>query len=254
MSVLSEVYMKRLLCTLLLLGLVGWVQAQEIVFTSDTLRKWADPGDYEAFYCDLENTWNQSNDVALRMDPHLPASWNVAICTKLGCSPPGVLYVEYTLDPLEVDTLVSVDIITSAPDPDSGWVITYAMSLEDTNTYRDTLTHTLITYENGIIIRTQPGIPDHFRLAQNYPNPFNPSTTISISIPDHLVGQDAELWVYDILGREVRRLYRGSLSSGVLTITWDGRNASSRDMPSGTYFYRFSAGQSWIVRSMQLVR
>ena len=245
--------MKRLLCLLVVFGLIGLAQAQPISFTSDTLRKWTDPGEVEFFYCELENLSNDSNYVGLRMEPHLPSGWNVAICTKLGCLPPGVLYGVDPLGPAETDTMVSVDIISGSV-PDSGWVVTYAMSLLDTNTYRDTLTHTLITYPSGIVIRTEPGIPERFRLGQNYPNPFNPSTTITISIPDHLVGRDAQLWVYDVLGRAVRQLYQGTLSSGVMKVMWDGRSAADIDVPSGTYFYLFSAGQTDVARSMQLVR
>jgi len=245
--------MKRLGCVLLIFGLVGWAQAQPFTITSDTLRKWEDPGEVGYFYCDLENVSGDSNYVALRMEPHLPTGWNVALCTKLGCLPPGVLYGVDPLGPHELDSLVSVDIISNST-LDSGWVVTYAMSLIDTNTYRDTLTHTLITYPNGIIVRTLPGIPEHIRLAQNYPNPFNPSTTISISIPEDLVGRAGQVLVYDILGRQVRRLYLGTLAAGELRILWDGEDAGFTDVPSGTYFYSFSAGQIRMTRAMQLLR
>ncbi len=245
--------MKWLLCGFLLLVMVGGLQAQAISFTSDTLQKWEDPiGLVVPFYCELENLWDQNNLVGLRMEPHLPAGWDIHICTKMGCAPPGVLYVEDPLEPFEIDTLVSVDFHTDST-ADSGWVITTAFSTHDT-TYRDTLTHILYTTPNGVIIRTEPGIPERFRLTQNYPNPFNPSTTISISIPEHLTGQEGVLQVYDILGREVRRLYQGSLTTGMLTVMWDGSNSANFAVPSGTYFYRFSAGETNMVRSMQLVR
>ena len=245
--------MRKWICVILFLGLVYGAQAQEISFTSDSLRKFCDPEEVTFFPCLLSNLWNDSNHVALRMEPHLPSGWNVNICTKLGCLPPGVLYMQYVLNPLEVDTMVSVD-VRSGSTPDSGWVITTAMSLEDTNLYRETLTHTLITYANGIVVRTEPGIPERFLLAQNYPNPFNPSTTITISIPDYLIGQNALLEVYDILGREVQRLFQGTVTSGILITTWDGRNTGNHDVASGTYFYRFSTGQIHKVHSMQLVR
>jgi hypothetical protein len=245
--------MKHLLYFLICFSIIGTVHAQEISFTSDTLRKFNDPGAVVPFHCQLENLWTQSNQVALRMEPHLPNGWNVHICNKMGCAPVGVLYVVYTLEPLEVDTLVSVS-IHSAPDPDSGWVVTYAFSLEDSNAYRDTLTHTLITYPQGVVVTTQPGIPQQFRLAQNYPNPFNPSTTITISIPDFLNGQEAKLQVFNILGQEIRRLFQGPVASGTLVIHWDGTDNGNLNAPSGTYFYRFSAGQVETVRTMQLMR
>jgi hypothetical protein len=249
----KEVAMKQLLVVFLLLGLFCWVQAQEISFTADFTRMFVEPGTVGTFPCDLGNLWNDSNHVAVRLDPHYPAEWNVHMCTKYGCLPPGILYVDYTLNPLEVDTAFTVDIHSSST-PDSGWVTATAMSLEDTNLYRVSLTFTLITYANGIIIKMEPGIPERFIVAQNYPNPFNPSTTISISIPDYLIGQNATLTVYDILGREVQRLFQGTVTSGILITAWDSRNTANREVASGTYFYRFTTGQVQSVHSMQLVR
>lgn len=245
--------MKKLLFGLFFLVMVGGLHAQAISFTAnDSLQKWTSPGGIVEFHCLLENLWNQNNTVGIRAEPHYPPDWNLHICTKLGCAPPGILYVEDPLEAFEVDTAVSIGIHSGAT-PDTGWVITTAFSTHDT-TYRDTLTHTLYTTPNGIIVRTEPGIPERFRLAQNYPNPFNPSTTISISIPEHLTGQEGSLQVYDILGREVRTLYRGSLTSGVITVHWDGRNAQYFDVPSGVYFYRFSASDMNVARFMQLIR
>ncbi len=42
-----------------------------------------------------------------------------------------------------------------------------------------------------------------FRLYNNYPNPFNPFTTIRFDVPKT---SEVELVIYDILGREVKRL------------------------------------------------
>ena len=45
-----------------------------------------------------------------------------------------------------------------------------------------------------------------YQLHQNYPNLFNPITTIRFEIP---YSQIAELAIYDMLVREVKRLYDG---------------------------------------------
>jgi hypothetical protein len=67
----------------------------------------------------------------------------------------------------------------------------------------------------------------------NYPNPFNGRTIISFNLPD---GGIAEVRVYDVLGREVSRLYSGYLSSGFHQYAWPTFNEQAPT--SGTYYYR----------------
>jgi hypothetical protein len=80
-------------------------------------------------------------------------------------------------------------------------------------------------------------LPETYALFQNYPNPFNSGTEIRFGIP---ATQRATLSVYDVLGREVRRLVDEELSGGAKSIRWDGRNASGQPLPSGIYFYRLT--------------
>jgi hypothetical protein len=69
-----------------------------------------------------------------------------------------------------------------------------------------------------------------YQLHQNYPNPFNPITTIRFEIP---YSQIVELAIYDMLGREVKRLYDGEVPAGVLTIDFNAQG-----LASGVYIYR----------------
>jgi len=77
--------------------------------------------------------------------------------------------------------------------------------------------------------------PETFKLFQNYPNPFNPSTTIHYTLPftAHVV-----LVIYDLSGREVRRLFDDVASEGSYTIEWDGRDLTGRSVASGVYIYK----------------
>jgi hypothetical protein len=81
--------------------------------------------------------------------------------------------------------------------------------------------------------RTVKGIPAAFALSQNYPNPFNPSTTILYQMP---VPGYVRLVVYDLLGREVARLFDGPQSAGLHPATFNAAHLSS-----GVYFYRLTA-------------
>jgi hypothetical protein len=57
------------------------------------------------------------------------------------------------------------------------------------------------------------------------------------------------LRVYDVLGREIAVLINGEKHAGTYTTTWNASN-----FPSGTYFYRLSAGNYVDVKKMMLVK
>ena len=93
--------------------------------------------------------------------------------------------------------------------------------------------------------------PMAYTLQANVPNPFNPETQIGFSLPT--AGQ-VELVVYDILGQRVRTLVSTSISVGVHTVIWDGRDASGAQVSSGPYFYRLRAGDFVQTRRMILLK
>lgn len=77
--------------------------------------------------------------------------------------------------------------------------------------------------------------PESFRL-MNYPNPFNAQTTIRLETTQ---SDYVRITVYDIAGREVERLYDGSLQAGVHNFRW---NAGS--LPTGNYFIHVVNGNT----------
>lgn len=88
--------------------------------------------------------------------------------------------------------------------------------------------------------------PQDFTLSQNYPNPFNPSTKIQyvVSSMSYVV-----LKVYDILGREVATLANEEKSAGSYEVQFNASN-----LPSGTYFYVFRAGNYAETKKMVLLK
>lgn len=99
----------------------------------------------------------------------------------------------------------------------------------------------LVSVENP-----EPVLPESFMLNQNYPNPFNPSTIISFSLPE---SADIQLSIFDIMGRELKTLYRGYKSAGAHQVEFDGT-----DFVSGVYFYRLTYGNQAQTRKMLLVK
>ena len=77
-------------------------------------------------------------------------------------------------------------------------------------------------------------IPLVFRLSQNYPNPFNPVTKINYDLPKD---SKVSIVIYDILGREVKRLVNSELkTAGSYIVDFNASNYAS-----GVYFYRIDA-------------
>jgi hypothetical protein len=71
-----------------------------------------------------------------------------------------------------------------------------------------------------------------------YPNPFNPQTTVSFTLG---VEGPVRLSIHDVQGRRLRVLVDRALPIGDHDFTWDGRDESGRELPSGVYFSRLEA-------------
>ncbi len=95
-------------------------------------------------------------------------------------------------------------------------------------------------------------VPETFDLQLTaYPNPFNPSITVSFVAPSP---GTVRLEVFDILGRRVRVLVDGVVSTGQHCFVWDGQDTRGIDVASGTYFIRLRAPEYSLTRRSVLVR
>lgn len=89
-------------------------------------------------------------------------------------------------------------------------------------------------------------IPDKFILNQNYPNPFNPSTSITYGLPKMEL---VKISIYNINGEEVMTFNERFKPPGTHKIFIDGYN-----LPSGVYFYKFTAGEFTDTKKMILIK
>jgi FlgD Ig-like domain len=96
-------------------------------------------------------------------------------------------------------------------------------------------------------------LPRAFSLSQNSPNPFNPSTTIKFQVPQGSSTQ-VTLKVFDIGGRLVVSLVDGAREAGSYSVFWDGADRRGRQLASGVYFYRMTAGSFVRTRKMVLLK
>lgn len=90
-------------------------------------------------------------------------------------------------------------------------------------------------------------LPGQLRAA---PNPFHTSVDLRFGLP---VTEEADVRVYDLSGRLVRRVFTGTLGAGEQRVTWDGRKDGGRVVGQGLYVVRVQAG-SRVLSTMILRR
>ena len=95
-------------------------------------------------------------------------------------------------------------------------------------------------------IGNPPQIPYRFFLFQNYPNPFNPETSFKYELPQ--TGYTT-LKLYDLLGREVKRLVDGINTAGIHVI-----DDTFNNLASGIYFIQLRQGSYVMSRKIAFVK
>ena len=85
-----------------------------------------------------------------------------------------------------------------------------------------------------------------FSLSQNYPNPFNPMTTIKYSVSKNCY---VSLQVYDLLGKEVATLFKGTCQVGNYDVSFDGSGLSN-----GVYFYQMKSDNFIETKKLVLIK
>jgi hypothetical protein len=88
--------------------------------------------------------------------------------------------------------------------------------------------------------------PEKYKLYQNYPNPFNPVTIIKYNIPKTSY---VELTVFDITGKELKKIVSDYIKPGSYSTVFDGARYSS-----GIYICRLRAGDFNASQKMILLK
>jgi hypothetical protein len=99
------------------------------------------------------------------------------------------------------------------------------------------------------------------------PNPFRESTVVSVNVPKSYAQSDGPtsgprlevptevtVEVFDVAGRKIRDIYKGSFYGRVETFRWDGTNDRRERVPSGVYFVRTLAGSVQEVKKVVVIR
>ena len=103
---------------------------------------------------------------------------------------------------------------------------------------------------NGLSSVDAPAVPRVAFLAQNAPNPFGGATSLRYGL--HVDGP-ADLAVYSVQGRLVKRLASGLMPAGEHTAAWDGRDDNGCRAPTGMYYYRLVTREGTFEKRMVLL-
>ncbi len=88
-------------------------------------------------------------------------------------------------------------------------------------------------------------------LKGNYPNPFNPETNISFSLKDN---SNVKIEIYNILGKKINTIMNAEMTKGNHTVVWKGIDTNGKQVSSGIYFYRMTAGKYKETNKMILMK
>jgi pectate lyase len=108
-----------------------------------------------------------------------------------------------------------------------------------------------LTGATSDIEASKPVQPMGFALAQNFPNPFNQSTTVTFSIP---AAGRVDGSVYNLSGREVRRMAGAERCAGTHYWLWDGKDTQDRPVASGIFFCAIRYQQNMKIIKLQVIR
>lgn len=113
---------------------------------------------------------------------------------------------------------------------------------------KDSVTSAVTEVKNEVIL------PEKLALSA-YPNPFNPQTTLHITWPADESITEAEIIVYDILGRKIRTFSMDRAFGTVnQSLVWDGQNAAGVNLTSGVYLVAVKTQVSLSTIKVNLIR
>lgn len=117
--------------------------------------------------------------------------------------------------------------------------------------YPDSETSVLYPTDWLATAKSKESLPEEYALKQNFPNPFNSKTTIEFDLKSITF---VEISVYNLLGREVRKLVKRVMPAGRFQIRWDGRDQSGANVASGIYIYVLKTDSFFEQKKMVLLR
>ncbi len=156
-------------------------------------------------------------------EEEIPGQWHgyaVVLDAYSWATGPGELYVwHFTADEVGVSPVLTANVRLFNPDA----TLIDDVALDDTS---------IIVFDPTV---TVPEVTPQLPRLELYPNPFNPRTELYFDLPE--LGP-AHIDVFDSRGRKVSTAWQGWYNGGRQNVTWEGRDADGRQLPSGVYLFR----------------
>lgn len=168
-----------------------------------------------------------------------------ATSTQLGVSMAGAAATTSTLT-----TLNSLRFVIKASAPiGTDMPLTFTLCRFNEGTPAVTTVDGLIRVRGGLAV---PGAgAAALAFATPAPNPAAGATNLSFTLPRAL---EAQLDVFALDGRLVRRLTRGTLAAGAHSVLWDLRDTSGAAVPPGVYLARLTTQAGTLQRRLVTMR
>lgn len=100
--------------------------------------------------------------------------------------------------------------------------------------------------------RSRATVPDNFIIYPSYPNPFSSSTQIHFKL--NSPASEVSIFIYNMLGQEVKSLILPGMAQGEYFVNWDGRDSNQLPVPPGTYFFQLKSGSQAKNGRLTLIR
>lgn len=95
---------------------------------------------------------------------------------------------------------------------------------------------------DGGLAKAVAELPTTVEFRAPWPNPAERMCSMEFAVPNEQRGEDLEILVFDLAGRQVRSLQRGPAVAGRSRVEWDLRTDDGAAVAPGAYFVRFRLG------------
>ena len=94
-------------------------------------------------------------------------------------------------------------------------------------------------------------LPQEFTIDKAFPNPFNPTVNISYGLPKEGL---VKIIIYDLLGKEINRLFIQNQSPGWHNYVWNGTNSIGQSVSTGIYLFTIQVGDLFKIEKITYLK